>query len=230
MTVIFLKGAALQLGGLTPAGSRDMCDVDVLVPADETRRLQEALVGAGCRVTEAPEAEHQLQFLTHATGLGIEVHRSIPGLRLEGRAFADSETLLSGGLVERLPDGPGGGLIPSRELLFAHLMVHGIAQHGLAPDAYPFSRVLGDVQDLDLSRDEFDSFMESGFRWIEQDVNRAEVEAVYVLACSLAAGEDPIEIARSEGGEGVVLRHLIAGATDERLCARPCALPGAPAG
>ncbi len=44
--VVFLKGAALQLGGWIEPGSRSMGDVDVLVPGGSARRFEDALIEA----------------------------------------------------------------------------------------------------------------------------------------------------------------------------------------
>ena len=100
---------------------------------------------------------------------------------------------------------------PSDEVMLAHVLVHGIAQHGLSPHGYPMARMLADVQDLGAD----DQVWQNACRWIERDVSREEVEAAAGLAERLAAGEDPAEVAVVEDGAGTMLRHLVAGVLDE---------------
>ena len=209
--LVFLKGAALQLGGRVAAGSRNMGDVDVLAPEDGARQLQAAMVEAGCKVFEARESEHQLQLLTHRLGLGIEIHKIIPGVRLGGGSSATAGELIERGLVLPAPGLEDGCYVPSDEVVLAHLLVHGIAQHGLAPDAYPMSRMLADVQDVGAGDDAW----EDAGRWIKRDASREEVEAVAGLVRRLGAGEDPAMVAAGDDDEGALLRHLLAGVLDE---------------
>ena len=214
--MIFIKGAALQLEGTVAPGSREMSDVDVLVPMDGLRPLQEALIAAGCRPLDAPESEHQLQLLTHRTGLGIELHRNIPGLRVAGGKAATAGDLIAGGLCRPAPGMPEGYFVPTREVTLAHVLVHGLAQHGMAPRAYPMSRMLADVQDLALSDEDWQRFLGAAFSWILEDVSREEAEAVAALARRLGAGEDPVTVARGNDPPARLLRHLVAGAMEER--------------
>ena len=209
--LVFLKGAALQLGENLTAGSRNMGDIDVLAPEDGARRLQATLVEAGCKAYEAPESEHQLQLLTHRSGLGIEVHKIIPGVRLGGGSSATAGVLIEKGLVRPAPGRGDGCYLPGEEVLLAHLLVHGIAQHGLSPQGYPMSRMLADVQDLGAG----DDVWQAARRWIERDASREEVEAVAGLAGRLAAGEDPAAMVAGDDDTGALLRHLLAGVLDE---------------
>jgi hypothetical protein len=209
--LVFLKGAALYLGGKAAPGSRNMGDIDVLAPEEGARRLQRTLVEAGCRAYTGRESEHQLQFLSHRSGLGIEVHKKIPGLRFEGRSSAKACELIERELVQPAPGMEGDCYLPSDEVLLAHVLVHGIAQHGLSPQGYPMARMLADVQDLGAD----DQMWRNACRWIERDASREEVEAVAGLADRLAAGEDPAEVAVVEDAAGTMLRHLVAGLLDE---------------
>jgi hypothetical protein len=209
--LIFLKGAALQLAGKTAAGARNMSDVDVLAPEEGARRLQAAFLDAGCKELEAPESEHQLRYLTHRSGLGIEIHKTVPGVRLDGENSAAAEDLIDRSIVVSAPGLGGRCYLPKDGFLLAHLLVHGIAQHGLTPGAYPISRMLADLQDLEAD----DEAGEAACRWIETEVSREEVGAVADLVRRLGAGEDPAEVAAVEDASGTLLRHLVAGATDE---------------
>lgn len=209
--LVFLKGAALQLAERVAAGSRNLCDVDVLAPGDGARQLQAALVEAGCRALEAPESEHQLQYLTHPMGLGVEIHKIIPGVRLEGGSSATAGELIERKVVQPAPKLKGSCYLPDDEVMLAHLLVHGIVQHGMAPHAYPMSRMLADVQDLGAGDDAW----EAACRWIERDASREEVEAVAALVRRLGVGEDPAAVVAGDHDEGAFLRHVLAGVLDE---------------
>lgn len=215
LPLIFLKGAALQLSGKVSSGSRNMCDVDVLVSEEGAMRLQCALVEGGCRPLEVPESEHQLQFLTHPEGLGIEVHKIIPGVRLDGRSSATARRLVERELVQPAPGLNDGSFLPTDDVLLAHLLVHGIAQHGMSPHSYPMARMLADVQDLGVDEGRLQEFVNRGFAWIAKDVSREEAAAAASLAGRLQRGEAPEAIAASGDGAGVLLRHLVAGTLDE---------------
>jgi hypothetical protein len=213
--LVFLKGAALQLGGWIEPGSRSMGDVDVLVPDESARRFEDALIAAGCDSPEAPEAEHQLQLLTHPTGLGVEVHRLIPGVRLDGGSSATAEQVIERGLCRSIEALPGKSFVPDQQILAAHVLVHGLAQHGLSPDNYPWSRVLADVQDLGHEAADGLEILGSVMPWIKRDVGLEEIEAVLELMDRLGGGEDPMEIAAGDDRPAAILHHLVAGALDD---------------
>jgi hypothetical protein len=208
--LVFLKGAAFHLGERVVPGARGMSDVDVLAPRDGVHSLQEELIKGGCRPRDLRDSEHQLQLLVHRTGLGVEVHRIIPGVRFDGSNSANAQELISGGLVIPAPGLWDGCYLPVDEVLLAHLLVHGIAQHGKAPGAYPMMRMLADLQDLVAGPDE----IEIASKWIEREVSRDEVEAVVTLVRRLEAGEDPSAIVESKDKMGVMLRHILAGTLD----------------
>jgi hypothetical protein len=205
--LIFLKGAALLLGGRVAPGARGMGDVDVLAPEEGVHRLQEELIAGGCRPMELRESEHQLQILLHRTGLGVEVHRIIPGVRFDGSKSANAQELISRGFVIQAPGFSEDCHLPADAVLLAHLLVHGIAQHGMAPGSYPMARMLADVQDLGAGADE----IEAASTMIERDVSRDEVEAVVTLVRRLETGEDPSTIVVSEDNAGSMLRHILTG-------------------
>jgi hypothetical protein len=208
--LVFLKGAALQLGGRVEPGSRNMGDIDVLAPETGARRLQEALVEVGCEAFKTRESEHQLQYLAHRAGLGIEVHKIIPGVRLGGESSATADGLMKRGLVRPAPGLEDDCYLPNDTVLLAHVLVHGIAQHGLSPQAYPMMRMLADVQDLGVD----DDVWRTACGWIERDASRGEVEATARLAGRLGAGDDPAAVLAGGDHVGALLRHLVAGVLD----------------
>jgi len=213
---IFLKGAALQLDGRVVPGSRNMADVDVLVPEDRARQLQKALVDAGCNQFETRESEHQLQLLTHRLGLGIEVHKTIPGVRFEGGPSATANELIEKRFVQTAPGLEDGSFLPNGDVILAHAVVHGIAQHGLSPEGYPMARMLADIQDLGVDAARLAAFLDEGYSWIASDVSREEVNAVVWLVRRLGVGEDPADVAATGDEVGAFLRHVVANATDQR--------------
>jgi hypothetical protein len=212
--VIFVKGAALLLDGRVTPGSRNMGDVDVLVPTDGAADLQRALIAGGCTEIEAPTGEHQLRFLAHPLGLGIEIHHKLPGVHRDGTASVTADALIAEGLCRPAESLANGLWVPRGSILLAHVLAHGFAQHGLGPDTYPFSRVLADAQDLVRDDRSWDAFLESDFGWVAEDVSRVEAEALRELVRRLERGDDPAPILTAEGPDGLLLRHLVAGVED----------------
>lgn len=191
-----------------------MGDVDVLVPEAEAEGLQKALINRGCQAVDAPVSDHQLQWLNHPSGLGIEVHTVIPGVRFKGTSSATLQEVLEGDAGHQLDKQPGEVFVPRVWLLMAHLLVHGIAQHGLKPESYPATRMLADLQDVVPERGRWDLAMPEVMPWIERDVTEEEVTACRDLANDLSMGVDPAGLITSDSREGKYLRHVIAASTD----------------
>ncbi|HEY3571641.1 MAG TPA: nucleotidyltransferase family protein [Thermoanaerobaculia bacterium] len=200
-----LKFAALEGTGLLAAGSRGACDVDLLAPGDRAEELWRALAAAGFRGSGMPEAEHQLPALAGPQGGVVEIHRHLPGVRLEGAASASFEALDRAGLLLPLPDLPGRCVAPAPEVLAAHGLVHGLGQHGYWPSSYSLLKMVADLLDLG-------SLTDRAAAWVARDVSDEEASAVRRLLERLAAGEDP---AGWEGPEEELLRHILAGRLDE---------------
>ena len=108
-----------------------------------------------------------------------------------------------------------GSFVPEHSVLSAHALVHGIAQHGLSPDTYPWSRFLGDVQDLGAGETGWGEILETVFPWIERDVALDEVEAVLGLMDRLGRGEDSMDVAGGDDHAALLIHHLVAGVQDE---------------
>jgi hypothetical protein len=240
LPLIFLKFAALELGGALAPGSRAACDLDVLVPAGRAAELQEALAGAGFRASRMPAQEHQLAALEGPGGSGIvEVHLKLLGVRVAGRRSATAEDLEREGLTEALPAFPGRVAVPVPAVAAAHALVHGIAQHGWTPHAYSLLKMLADLVDLGLAASPVPgrsadgaaataptgpspsgrpvdgaALVRSVAAWTAHDVAAAEIEAVRRLCAALAAGDGLVGWQRSAAGEAVLLRHALAGRLD----------------
>ncbi len=175
-------------------------------PRTGSAELWQALVAAGWRGSGLPDAEHQLPALKDPEGGVVEVHRLLPGVRLAGGASATFEALDREGLLAPLPLGwPGRSVAPAPEVQAAHVLVHGLGQHGYWPASYSLLRMVADLIDLEASGK---ALTDRAAAWVEKDVPAAEAEAVRNLCMCLAAGEDP------EGIEETLLRHMLAGRLD----------------
>lgn len=212
----FLKFVALDGAGLPVVGSRAASDVDVLVPARRARDLQAALVSRGFRPSGHPASEHQLPGLEHPGGGVVEIHRLMLGVRTDGESSATFESLARNGLLAPLAGLPGRCWIPVPEAQTAHVLVHGVGQHGYWPASYSLFKMVGDLIDLglaaaDAAAHRTQARLAQG--WVTRDVSAGEAEAVWRLCQSLAAGKDPAAWGPLSG-ESVLLRHILAGRLD----------------
>ncbi len=215
LPIIVTKGAALRESGVTATGSRQACDIDVLTIASRLDDLYEALVCEGYRVSGMRAAEHELDALFHPSGLMVEIHRYLRGVRIAGDRSATADDLLDNGLCRGSESDPGGVLVPESQVLLAHVLVHGIAQHGNAPWSYPLLRMVGDVQDLGLDHEGWSSFLAREWRWIARDVSREEATSVWELGHRLGGGESADAIIAGDDPVGLMLSHMVAGTLDE---------------
>ncbi len=203
--ITLLKFAALEGTGVLAAGSRGACDVDVLVPEARTDDLQRALLAAGYHGSNLPEYEHQLSALVDPQGGAVEVHRLLPGVRIEEGSSATWEALARAGLLVPIPDLPGRCSAPAPEVQAAHVLVHGLGQHGYWPSSYSLFRMVADLIDLGPLTDR-------SLAWVARDIPAGEAEAVRRLCSRLAAGE--VDTSGWDAPEETLLRHLLAGRLD----------------
>lgn len=216
--LVLLKFAALDASGVRVLGTRTVCDLDVLAPADRAVELQDALLARGYRSSGLPESEHQLPAVVHPGGGVVEVHRRVLGVRPDGGASATAETLERGGLLLPAPGLPGLCAVPVPEVQAAHILVHGIGQHGWWPDSYSLLKMVADLADLGFHEDGAASRRAADL--VARDVTPAEAEAVRRLCAALAAGVDLLAPdADPEAGETVLLRHILAGRLDDGYAA-----------
>jgi hypothetical protein len=204
-----LKFAALEATGRLAAGSRGACDVDLLAPEERAEELWRALVAAGFRASGLPAPEHQLPALAGPRGAVVEIHRHLPGVRLEGGASATWAALAAAGMLRPLPDLPGRCTAPTPEVQAAHALVHGLGQHGYWPASYSLLKMVADLIDLGGGGPEVLSARAVG--WVARDVSADEAAAATGLVRRLAAGEDPTGW---RGPEEELLRHILAGRLD----------------
>ena len=188
--LVLLKGAALHATGVVPAGSRWSADLDVLVPAEAVADFDAALRTKGFKATPgAIGCEHQTAPLHRGEGEIVEIHRFLPGVRAPGsRRFVTLEVLASSGLLVELPDWPAPASVPAPAILAAYVLVHGLAQHGFGPRAYPLTRMLADLIDLGLAGPDGKRLMAEAHAWTERHVTAEEAHAVLILVRQLVAG------------------------------------------
>ena len=208
LPLVLLKGAALHATGVVPAGSRWSADLDVLVPAKAVADFDAALRAEGFRATPGTiGCEHQTAPLHRGEGEIVEIHRFLPGVSAPGsRHFVTLEVLASTGRLVELPDWPAPASVPAPAILAAHALVHGLAQHGFAPRAYPMTRMLADIVDLGLAGPDGETLMAEAHAWTERHVTAEEALAVLELVRQLVAGRvEPSPL----------LSHVLAGLLDD---------------
>ena len=212
---MLLKGLALEALQLVPPGARPTGDLDLLVPDSVIPKLHELLVADGWVPSENPDQEQHLDPLHHPRWGMLEVHRLILGVRPPGarRSFGH-DSLVAAGLTQPIPGLPESVRAPSRAILLAHALVHGLVQHGHAPGSYPLFRVLADVADLGPSPE---SLSAAGVYLREVDAE--DLAAVGHLVRVLGSGLPSTLYGSPYSVEGrpdplLLLRHLVAGVTD----------------
>jgi len=206
--LVLLKLAALQAAGVLTPGARTACDLDLLASAERTGELQAVLLARGFRSSGLPDSEHQLPALIHPAGGVLEVHRLMLGVRPDAGGSATIAALERSGLLVPASGLPGC-FLPTRAAQMAHVLVHGIGQHGFWPDSYPLLRTLADLIDLGFHDEAAAPLAREAVRLVARDVSPTEAEAVRALCRALAAGEEP-----GEEGAAVLLRHILAGRLD----------------
>lgn len=218
--LIFLKGVALFLAGVSRPEARPARDLDVLVPESQAEDFARRLRLSGFRAAAVPPRAHQLAPLHDDAGRVVEIHVHVPGLRLAG-GRATFDALRDAGAWRRLPELPGEAGVPSPAALAAHALAHGLVQTGLAPHVYSLTRLIGDTLDLGLERD--DGLGARAFALLDGAVTADEWDAWRRLARRLAAGDaalfDEAEQSSPER-DAALLAHVVAGASDPGYRAR----------
>jgi hypothetical protein len=211
----FLKGVALDALGLVAPGSRPLADVDVLVETAAAPAIARRLQANGF-TSGGGEYPHQLAPLVHPRLGAVELHLHLPGVRLPGRrGFATLDDLTAGRMVRPWPDGtlPPSARVPAPPALAAHLLAHGLAQHGFRPAAYPGLRLVGDLIDLGLPAADGEALLAAALLLLA-GVPPVEARAAAALARGLASGLGDGLLA-GDDPPARLLRHLVAGALDE---------------
>jgi hypothetical protein len=197
--LVVLKHGALLLEGVVAEGGREACDLDVLVSEGEAGALFDLLVRDGFRPSPMGPCDHQLAGLHHPRFGTLEVHTHLPGVRVGPQgSFARVEDLAARDVLRSARVEGVEVRLLSKPLLAAHLVAHGLAQHGDRPDTYPILRMFGDLSDLGLFREGGENLFEEATPWVATDVSRRRLGAMQALGSALE--------------EGVAVRHLPANA------------------
>lgn len=214
LPVVFLKFAALHVGGYLAPGSRAAGDIDILVPERDAERAARILASRGFHTADTTRSDHHhLPPLHDRLGRMVELHTRLPGLRRPGeRRFAGFEALEAAGALEPAAALGEGCHLPRRDFLAAHVVAHGLAQHGGA-DAYPVTRALADI--IDVLPGERRARGIQAAEWIAADVPSSELEAILGLCDALENGDlDGLDLGRDTRTEGALLRHVLASSLD----------------
>jgi hypothetical protein len=209
-----LKGTALVATGAVAAASRPISDLDLLVTRETVPELQCILIERGFTASDVPPQEQHASPLSRGSSM-VELHTSLLGIRLgPGGPWADLPALEAAGHLAPLDDWPASIVVPDRDIMLAHILAHGLAQHGLTPDKYPLARMLQDLIDLGFQHlGEGD--LERIGAMIAADVSIRELRATRGL-CAALVSADLIAPAQDSGDVWLLLCHVIAGALDEK--------------
>ncbi len=204
-SVIALKGIALLESGIASWGGRPLLDLDLLVDRDRADELANVLASQGLTPTGPAEGHHLPPMADPRLG-EVELHLFVPGLEVRGRRPAAASDLRAAGLVspsDRLP----GLELPKPELLAAHAIAHGLDQHGLSPTAYPITRLIADLQDLDDHGP-----LAPATPHLGGSASRRELEALGELRRTLAEDRTP----DPDSDADALLRHTLVAVSSPR--------------
>lgn len=216
--LVFLKFVALSFSGVVTAGSRSAADLDVMVAPEHVEPLSCSLRSNGFTMSGVPESDQHVAPFGDGSGAIVEVHRYVQGVRL-GRngAFASAGDLASHGYLLPTAQVEGNCSIPKREVLAAHAIAHGIAHHGRKPQEYPLFRMIADLIDLGFAAKDGEAVLDQITPWLERDVSSEEAQALRNLCAGLFAGNEELFTLDAQAKpEVLLLRHLVAGATDQK--------------
>lgn len=210
--IAFLKHGALLLAGTTKTGSREACDIDVLVSESRVAPLFDLLVAQGFRPSPSGLCDHQAPALHHPAFGTVEIHRFLPGVRRAATArFVRLEDLEVEGALSRGERQGVTSLALDLPALTAHLLSHGIAQHGDRPDTYPILRMFADLSDLAVFKPEAREARERAWAWCSADVPRHRFESVMETGLAL---ENGVDLDSMGSNARRLLDHIIAGTFD----------------
>jgi hypothetical protein len=210
--VMFLKSTALLWEGVSAIGTRNAADIDVLAARNHVVPLMERLRAQGFAGGADGYKEHQLAPAYHPSGLTVEVHTAVKGLRLQrGHPWAEAAELMTPGDALRVDGESSPVWLPGAPLAAAHAVIHVVVQHGAHPGTYPHLRVLTDLADLDAGGAVF-----RGRERLEAlacaTVRAEEIDSVLSLVSALRAGE--MRAIEQDAHTSWWLRHALASLSD----------------
>jgi len=208
--LVLLKGMALRQAGVIAAGSRLIGDVDVLTDSAQAEFLHAALIERGYEKGRLEGVVH-LPRLESPTEGAIEIHEVLLGVRSRPRHSVRLADLREADLLEPLPDLQGECYRPTNEALTAHLLVHALVQHGLDPREYRLIQVFADLIDLGWGDSETKEHGLVAHRWIRDEIDLSEIQAVSRLCANLREGRyrDSKELSNLPE-EDAILAHALA--------------------
>lgn len=211
--VVALKHVALCLAGISSPAARGAVDADVLVADADAERLTQALAGVGIAVSNAPAYDHQHRPLVHRQAGMLELHRTVPGVRLSpGAPDATLESLVEQDLATPLSPEAPFLLVPRPHVLLAHALAHALFQHGLEPQAYPPWKLLADV--ADLRRAAGAALLAEALPLVTQSVHDEDARAAWELPSFLSEQGVVAVLSRPQSPEARLLAHLVRGALE----------------
>ncbi|MEE2777176.1 MAG: nucleotidyltransferase family protein [Acidobacteriota bacterium] len=207
--LVFLKYMALRLTSSVAEGCRPVGDVDVLVPREQAERVQTLLEKFGFQSAGMPATKQHLPLLIHADLGAVEVHTTVPGVRVVANRSARYADLLGRGLLDAVDDLPGDCFTPHADVMLAHALSHGIAQHGHSPHAYPMMLMVADLVDLGFASLE-PGRLENVTSMLARTLSTEEIGAARSLTQALVEGVVPPD----DSDAGALLNHMLAGRLD----------------
>ena len=207
--IVLLKQAALEVMGLVTPGQRFASDVNLLVDSAQIEKLSRALEASGClkRPRRNPKY-HPVVFAT-PSDISLELHIAIPCLRLNAQGeFLQLLDLKQHNLVQVTANSQANVFVPTRAVLAAHLVTHGLVQHRFTPQHHPAFRVVVDAQIVELHR-ECDANSDA-YGFIRSVLARREFDALAELSQQLSAGN----LDDLSPNAQVLANHVIASSTD----------------
>lgn len=212
--IALLKFGALRASGRVGDGLRRAGDVDLLVPEERAEALARLLTKRGLAPSGFRDEPHHLAQMRNADGYGVELHVHVPFVCVSPeRRNATYSDLMVAGLLE--PSNLSGTCsVPCIEVLVAHAIVHALAHHR-EPGGYPPFRMVGDLVDLGAFSDQ--GLLGNRARPFAADaISATEWCAALALARRLAEADGALfEAELVSTGEGLLLRHLVAGVLAE---------------
>ena len=163
LPLVILRGVALLESGVTAPGARSIGNLDVLVPAGQTKRLARRLLDEGLQTSVRTSGLFQIPPLSHPTLGLLQISHQIPGLSAHGSGDATAEDLIRCGLCQESPR-LGGVKLPTNRVMAAHAVSHALDQHGRTPRDYPPTKILGDLFDLADDEGEEIGVLSTGLR------------------------------------------------------------------
>lgn len=206
IAAVWLKFAALELGGFSNVGSRVAADLDVLVEEATAPLLWRALIEeAGFIAYGARAHEHQLAALRDDSGAVIEVHTKLPGVRGRDGRFVRIGELERDGHVRKLEARGLRYAIPSAGLLAAHALAHGLLQNYAAPQSYSPLRMVADLADI-TAREPL--ALRQASPWLDGPVRALGSEEIQRVLSTLTTGT-------AQRHSTILLRHCLGARLNE---------------